>query len=340
MATGLSLPARRTALHSSLFWIGLAVTVAFSFLAVRGVHFGDVWESLRTSDYWWLVPSLAVFAIGIFIRIVRWRFLFEPDTRPSLGGCSAALLVCYLLNNVLPLRAGELGRIVVLKQREGISRVETAGTIVVERVFDVLALLLVLFVILPWLPHVSWLTAAGVLAIVLGAGLTAAVIALAVWGERPLRFLSRPLGWLPFVSVERADWAARNLSRGLAGLRRPRLAGAAFVLTVVSWVVIAFSWWLLMQGFGLGVSPLAALLVVVASNLALILPASPAGLGVFEAAVVLALGAYGVSNSVALSYALVLHAVNFLPFVVVGAIILQRHVAGVRRDGVAPTAVS
>jgi glycosyltransferase 2 family protein len=340
MATGLSLPARRTALHSSLFWIGLAVTVAFSFLALRGVHFGDVWDALRTSDYWWLVPSLALVAVAIFIRILRWRYLFEPETRPSLGGCSVALLVCYLLNNVLPVRAGELGRIVVLKQREDVSRVEAAGTIVVERVFDVLALLLVLFVILPWLPHVSWLTAAAVLAIVLGVALAAVVIVLAVWGERPIRFLSRPLGWLPFVSAERAEWAARNLARGFAGLRRPRLAGAAFLLTVVSWLVIAFSWWLLMQGFGLDVSPLASLLVVVASNLALILPSSPAGLGVFEAAVVLALGAYGVSNSVALSYALVLHAVNFLPFVIVGGIVLHRHAAGVRRRGVAPTPVS
>ncbi len=335
MATGLSLPARRTALHSSLFWIGLAVTVGFSFLAVRGVHFGDVWDALRTSNYWWLVPSLVVGAVAIFLRIVRWRVLFEPATRPSLGGCSVALLVCYLLNNVLPVRAGELGRIVVLKQREDVSRVETAGTIVVERVFDVLALLLVLFVILPWLPQVSWLTAAAVLAIVLGIGLAAVVIVLAVWGERPLRFLSRPLGWLPFVSAERAEWAAENLARGLVGLRRPRLAAAAFGLTVLSWLVIGVSWWLLMQGFGLELSPLASLLVVVASNLALILPSSPAGLGVFEAAVVLALGAYDVSKPTALSYALVLHVVNFLPFVVVGAIVLQRHMAAVRRRGVA-----
>jgi uncharacterized membrane protein YbhN (UPF0104 family) len=96
---------------------------------------------------------------------------------------------------------------------------------------------------------------------------------------------------------------------------------------------MAASFWFLTLGFDLDVPPLAGLLVVIAINLAMILPSSPAAIGVFEAATIVALTAYGISESDALSYALVLHALNFVPYVVVGSLVLHRHAAAVRRRG-------
>jgi uncharacterized protein (TIRG00374 family) len=323
---------RRRTLRRVLVWTGLAVTVLFGYFAIRDVRFDDVWHAVRDSDPLWIAPSLVVLAVAVLLRAVRWRSLFAGATRPGLRPVTEALLVGYFFNNVLPARAGEAARVVVLKQRAGTSRSETVATVVLERAYDVLALLVLFFVALPWLPEVSWLPAAAALAAVVGVALLAGIVLLAVFKERLALFLLRPLRRLPLLPAERVDAAARNLTQGLVGLRVARIGIEAFLWTITSWLVVAASFWLLMLGFDLGLSPLAGLLVVIATNLALILPSSPAGVGVFEAAAVVALDAYGVERAEALSYALVLHALNFLPYLVVGALVLRSHAARRRRS--------
>jgi uncharacterized membrane protein YbhN (UPF0104 family) len=86
--------------------------------------------------------------------------------------------------------------------------------------------------------------------------------------------------------------------------------------------VLAFSFWILMAAFDLDLPLVAGMLVVVAINLSLVLPSSPAALGVFEAATVVALRAFDVPQAQALSYALVLHLLNFVPFLIIGAALL------------------
>ena len=314
---------RRPRARTWLVWIGVLVSAVFAYFAVRDAHLSEVWAALEDSDYVWLAPALAVMTVAFYIRAERWRSLFAPARRPSLRACSSALFVCYLFNNILPARAGEAARVVALKRKARASMAETTATVVVERVFDVLSLLALLFVALPWLPDLTWLRAAGVLAAVLLAALAAAVVALAVFRERPLAFAFRLLSRLPLLSEERLRHSPANFLHGLAGLRSVTTGIVAFLWTTASWLVLAVGYWLVMRAFGLGLSPMAGLLVVIAIGLAMILPSSPAALGVFEGATVLALSAYnGISDSEALSYALVLHALNVLPFFVLAPVVL------------------
>jgi len=107
-----------------------------------------------------------------------------------------------------------------------------------------------------------------------------------------------------------------DLNRRFAVWRREGIPPAWFGWTL--WLVLMVSFWLVMLAFDLKLSMLAGLFVVIAVGLSMILPSSPAALGVFEGATVVALGAYGIGDSRALSYALVLHALNVLPFIVIG----------------------
>ncbi len=302
----------------ALVAVAVLVTVVFGYLAVRGVHPAVAWEALKSAQLWWLLPSFALLALGIFIRAVRWHSLFAPETRPRLPPVVGALLVGQLFNNVLPLRAGEPARIVALNRRTAVPMAEALGTAAVERAFDVLSLLMLLFVVSPWLPAVTWLRAAAVLAAMLAAGLLVVVAILAVYGERPIASLARLAARLPYLPAEALERAAANLTHGLAGLRRLRLAVAGFAWTTLGWVVISFSFWCVLEAFELGLSPVAGVLVLAATGLALILPAGPSSVGVFEAAVVVALRAYDVPESEALPCAVVLHAVNFVAAVVPG----------------------
>lgn len=314
-------------MHRALVVLGVAVTVVFGYLAVRNAHLADVWDALRAADAWWLLPALGLLALCVLLRAVRWRSLFTPSTRPPLRDVLAALLVGYLFNNILPLRAGEVVRVVVLRRRAAVSAAEAGVTVIVERVYDVLSLLLLLFVAAPFLPEVTWLDAAGIFAGVVTGGLVLGIAAVAIWGERPVVAAVRPLARVLPVSRERLEQIARNAVVGLAGFRHPRLAAVAFGWTLLSWLALAASCAALLAGFHTGLSTgdllLAGLLVVVATNLAMVLPSSPAALGVFEAATVVALGAFGIDDSTALSYALVLHALNLVPYLVVGALVLH-----------------
>lgn len=311
--------------------LAIVVSVGFAYIAVRDVEFDELAESLRGSNYWWLVPAFALLALAFFIRALRWQLLFSPRTRPALWPTTQALLVGQFFNNVLPLRAGDAARIFALHALGGRSRAEATGTVVIERFFDVLALLLLFFVGLPWFPEVTWLHVAGPLAIALLLVLVGAVVVLRVFGERPLRFALRPLARLPFLLPERVEALARNLMHGLIGLRSARLGLVAFLWTLLSWLLLAMSFWLVMLGFDLGLGPTAGLLAVVATGLSLILPSGPAALGVFEGAAVIALTAYGVGRADALSYALVVHAVNVLPFIAAGLVVLNVYRGAVAR---------
>jgi len=316
----------------TLSWSGLLLSAAFSYLAVRHVHFRDVWHGLRTNNYWWLVPALAMLAVAVFVKALRWRYLFAQETRPAIRAVLRALIIGYFFNSILPARAGEAARVLALKRRAGTSRAEAAATVLLERVYDVLVLLVLLFVVIPWLPHITWLHTAVLLAVALACGLAVAVVVLAVYGLRPVHFALRPVGWLPFVSADRLTHVGENLGQGLAGLRRPRLVLAAVLWTALGWLAVALSTWFVLRGFGLGLSPVAGLFVVIAVNLAQILPASPSAVGVFEAATLVALRAYDIPDSRGLSCALVIHVLNFIPYVAAGLFVLRGTLTSARRE--------
>jgi uncharacterized protein (TIRG00374 family) len=312
---------------AALPWVGLGVSALFAYLAVRNVDFRSVWRGLRASNYWWLLPAFATLAVAIFLKAVRWRYMFTRETRPPTPPVVAALVVGYFFNSVLPARAGEAARVLALNRRAGTSVAEASATVVLERAYDILCLLLLLFVATPWLPSISWLRAAALLGIIVAAALAAAIFVLARWGVRPVHFALRPLQRLPFLPDERIAHVGDRIGEGLAAARQPRLVLAALSLTTIGWLAAALADWFVLRGFHLALPFAAALLVVVATNVAQILPSSPAAVGVFEAATLVAIQPYHVSDSRALSYALVLHALNFVPFIVAGPLLLRQTLA-------------
>jgi hypothetical protein len=273
-----------------------------------------------------LAPALVALAVATWVRALRWQSLFDEQTRPPLGPVTNAMLIGLLFNSILPARAGEAARVVALWREAQVSRVESLATALAERVYDVFALLVLLFVASPFLPEVSWLGKAAVAAAVFAALLAAGIAVLLRWKERPLLWALRR-----FVQEERAHRLAGSLLLGLASLRRPTLALRAFALTLASWLLLAVTAWLLLRGFGFGLGFGAGLLVTIASALVLVVPAAPGGVGQFEAAAIVALSAYGIDRAAALSYGLVLHAVNLVPYLVAGYVALHRHALAVRR---------
>lgn len=303
--------------------VTIAVTVVFSYIALSGIDFDEVWRALCSCDYWWLIPALIAFGLGNVARALRWRSLFAPGRRPPLAPTLDATMIGYFYNNIMPARAGEVARVVVLTRRSSAPLVETVGTIVVERLYDVITILAIFFVAQPWLPHVSWFRAAAVAAIVLALAITSIVAVLVLYGDRPLRLLLRPLGRLSLFSGDRLERTLIELVHGLSGLRNRRVAVEAFLWTILAWMLTALCAYFVSVAFHLHLPLACGVLVAVAVGLSMILPSPPAAIGVFEGAAILALKAYSLPKSTILPFALVLHAVNFVPFVLVGVFLLH-----------------
>jgi uncharacterized protein (TIRG00374 family) len=313
----------RRGLRPLLVAAGLAVTAACMYVAVRGVAFDDALDALRDSDLLWLVPTVPVFALAIALRAVRWWSLFAPAQRPPLRAITYALLIGYFFNNILPARAGEAARVIALHKRASTPKAETVGTVVVERLFDVLALLIVLFASYPWLPEITWLRAAAIFGAFVVAVLLALIFVVVRYDERAVHWLLSPLRRIRREGIaERLEAAAVNATRGLVALRSPRIALRGMLLTIASWATLGVSYAILTNAFHLDLPLVAGMLVTVAINLSLVLPSSPAALGVFEAATVIALRAFDVPHAEALSYALVLHLLNLVPFLIIGMVLL------------------
>lgn len=311
-----------TETRTLLVVLGVVVSAFFMYVAVRGAHLGQTVDALRATNYAMLVPALALLGLAFFIRAVRWRSLFAPGRKPPLPDVVAAQFVGYLANAILPVRAGEAAAIVTLNKRARTPIAEGTATVFVQRAEDVLSLVLLLFLMLPWLPDLSWLQAAAAISAVLIGALVVVIFLILRFGEGVVQLLAKPLAWLPFVPKDALERAPSHFMRGLAGLVTPRIALVSFGWTTLSWIVLGVGFWVVMRASDIHLSPLAGVLVVIGIGLAMILPSSPAAVGVFEGATVVVLSAYGVGDSVALSYAFVLHLLNVLPLFAVAAALL------------------
>jgi uncharacterized protein (TIRG00374 family) len=314
-----------------LLVVTVLVTVVFSYVALRDINLSLAWRALRTSDLWWIAASLIPFGLGNVARSLRWRSLFARGRRPPAGAVTNAMMVGYLYNNIMPARVGEAARVVALTQRSSAPPVEIVGTVLVERLYDVLAILVIFFAAEPWLPHVGWFGAAALAALVLAALIITVATVLAVYGDRPLRVLLRPLRRLSLFSGERLEHTIAELTHGLSGLRHLGLALEAFVWTIIAWLLTAVCAYFVSLAFHLHLPFSCGLLVAVAVGLSMILPSPPAAVGVFEGAALIALRAYGIPSSSALPYVVVLHLVNFVPFVVVGTLTVHYNLRHPRR---------
>ncbi len=314
------------------FWLGVIISLVFLYFALRGLHLVDLGDALQRANYWWLLPGVAVYFLGVWARAWRWHYLLRPVKPVSTRKMFPIVAIGYMGNNIYPARAGELLRAVVLKRREGVPVSASLATIIVERVFDGVVMLAFVFLNLPELARLTadsgfvgsiqtvalWGTGAflGALAAFLLAAMfperTSAILTVLVHRLVPLRFQGKVL-----------DIAGRFLG-GLESLRSPREALMVFLTSMVIWLLETGKYWFVMHAFPFQVSFFALMLMNGIVNLATTIPSAPGYVGTFDAPGIAVLVAYGVSKAIAAGYTLVLHVALWVPITLLGAYYLAR----------------
>jgi hypothetical protein len=304
--------------------LGIAISVALLVYLFWNVDVRAVLSRLADTQWRWLLLSIALNLAALWARALRWRYLFPPGSHPAR--LFNAVMIGYMGNNVLPLRAGEVLRVYVAA-RHGPRVWTTVATLVVERALDGLAIGLMLVISLTLVPtprEVAWA------AEVFGALVLLLSLALVVIAAAPLscRIFIHSLAYR-WPAIERRLLQAFDvMADGLQSMRRLRQLVPIVVWSVVIWLLIVFSFWTAFRAASLDLPLLAATTVIAFVGLGISLPSSPGFIGIIQAATVLALSFFGVPRAEALSFSLLLHASQFVPVTVWGlALLVVEHVS-------------
>ncbi|MFC1879720.1 lysylphosphatidylglycerol synthase transmembrane domain-containing protein, partial [Chloroflexota bacterium] len=127
------------------FWVAVLISVTLLYISLRGLPLDEFWAALKQANYWWLIPGVAVYFVGVWARAWRWHYLLRPVKAISTGRMFPIVAIGYFGNNIFPARAGEVLRAVVLKRKEGVAISASLATIIVERIFDGVVMLSFIF---------------------------------------------------------------------------------------------------------------------------------------------------------------------------------------------------
>jgi len=310
------------------FWAGLVISAVFIYLSLRGLKLSEVWQIMQSARYLWLIPGVAVYFVGVWVRSWRWHYMLRPLKKIPTATMFPIVTIGYMGNNIYPARAGEILRAVILKQREGVPVSASLATVIVERIFDGVVMLGFVFINLPELARLTHnsgvigrmdirtLALVGSLAFF---GALLIFLLAAMFPRVTERLLDRILPVLPARLREKTrDLALRFLS-GLESLRSPLEALMIFTTTVIIWLLETAKYWFVMHAFSFEVSFFGLMLMNGIVNLATTLPSAPGYVGTFDAPGIAVLMAYSVPPEIAAGYTLVLHAALWLPITLLGA---------------------
>lgn len=298
-------------------WIGLGVSLLCLWLAFRRVEVAELVQSFRGVRPLYLIPALllAVF-VRFFVTAIRWQVLLYPVKRIGLHRLFGVTMIGFMANNILPARMGEFVRAYALGKTEQLSKSLSFATIVVERVFDGLTLLLFLLLSVFFVSFPVWITRAAYASLVLYLGVLLALVWL--WSGRSFGPLARLGRFVPERLRGQAQRLLTSFTLGLDVLGHGWALLAVAALSILDWLVIVASVHVTFLAFDLSLPPIAAFVVTVVVALGVTLPSSPGFVGTYQFFTVVGLAFFSVPESVGLSVSLVSHAIQYVPITLIG----------------------
>jgi uncharacterized protein (TIRG00374 family) len=299
--------------------VSILVSAFFLWLVLRDQPLEEVLARIRQADFGWMILSFMLAMLSLWLRAVRWQAMI--DYQIPLRTTSYVIGVTFALN-LLPLRAGEVARSVLVR-RYGVPIVTAATSIVLERLVDVLMVVVLLAIALTQVPSIPPETARvatlfGVVAVV---GFTV-LIGLARYPDWAFALLQRIENALPFLKRLPLESIFRNVLLGLAPLTHIQGLVRVFGWSIVGWSVSIAT--LLPLFFALHIQGvnilLCAVLGICLASFSIAIPVTMAGIGPFELALVAAGQLVGLDGVQALSLGFLFHGISVANYALWGVI--------------------
>jgi phosphatidyl-myo-inositol alpha-mannosyltransferase len=313
--------------RSRLAWraaaaLGSLVLAGLIVLALSGIGFAGIGRSLSNVHPWWLVAALALNGLSMFLRAVSWQAVLRaalPDVRLRSLVVVRATMIGVLVSALVPGRFGEPAKAYLVARRAG----DTArrfplilGTVFAQALINVIALAILGAITIASLTLIRGHATALIAAVSVPIAIVALVVAGPALLARAKRSrhgrLRRTVRWLSDQITE--------VRRGLRVFTRPRLGAGAIAAQLAAWAVQTLAAYAILYALNLhgkaGLAAAAAILLAV--NLTALVPITPSNIGIFQAATIAVLAAYGVDAGHALAYGILLQAVEITTAIVLG----------------------
>jgi uncharacterized protein (TIRG00374 family) len=305
----------------------IGLTLLFLYFAFRGTDFAGVWQILAGANYWWALSMLPMLIISHMLRAWRWEYLLRPIKRDlKYRNLFSATIVGYMLNNLFS-RLGEIARPYAIGKLEGISRSAALGTIIVERIFDMLSFMIVVALIPvvysgPLTQVFPWLEETGIWISIVTLVTLALFTFLMMRRDIVVRILDFITRHLSPKNAKLVHHITHSFLDGFLFLKEPKNYFMIALLSVLVWVFYIIMQFLPFYAFNMTEKyPLdlgTAMVVQAISSIGFILP-TPGGTGSYHYFVIQTLTRlYGVSDDLARSYATVTHAIGFIGTTLLG----------------------
>jgi glycosyltransferase 2 family protein len=319
------------------FWLGVVIGLLCILLALSRIEdwskFADAFLSVK---YIYIFPIVASYFFMMLLRAIRWRYILNQTGNAGFGSVWSSLMICYMGNNIFPLRAGELMRVFMVgKLEEEISYSSALATVVVERLFDFLFLLVVLALVLILIEFPAdrlMITISGgqydFEAVIKGLGTGTLIAALLLfvflillnsWTDQILSITGWFLKVFPEKFSEKILDLLSTFADGLVIMGRPKALFILAGMSILVWASNIFPVWLSAQAFGIELGLTECMFMIVAGSAAASIPGPPGFFGTFhafnQAGLVFLMGT---DSGLALSFAVILHAGYYFPLTLAG----------------------
>lgn len=311
----------------------LALSVVMLAWFLRGANLREVWGEIQNGRVGLLVAALGATVLTYVLRAYRWQYLLRPLGRPPFSAVFKTTVIGFAVSTLLPARAGEVVRPYLLARKAGFSATSGFATVILERLLDLLTVLLLFGFYLAFYDPGSEvgrsatflaLKSGGLLA---GAGSVVGLVCMMLAAGHPETLASWALRVervLPAKAASAVAHLVRTFLEGLAVVRQPVRLGIAALLSLPLWLSIAMGIWAASRAFHIEMTFPGTFLLMAVLVVGVAVPTPGAVGGFHKAYQIGAVGFFGAANDRAVGAAIVLHAISFVPVTVAGAIFLAQ----------------
>jgi uncharacterized protein (TIRG00374 family) len=308
---------------------GILLSIALLVLAFWKVDLRQLATVMGGAKPLQLLAVVGLNFVVVAIKAYRWQLVLSSTKAVRFVTVFLTLLVGYMANNILPARAGELVRIFVLGRKESVSKTTVLGTLALDRVFDGVGMLALLVALPFMLETPDWMRKGTIgFVILMAAVFVALVILVRFESDKWVGFLPLSEKWISLLKN-----VFNKLRDGLSTLNSVPMIAGVLLISVVCWCLQALMVYLCLESINLHFGLNHAIFILMAINLAIMVPAAPSSIGTFEFSAVLALEYLNVPKTPALSFALIYHFAQLIPITLAGILVLPALGMGIRDLG-------
>jgi uncharacterized protein (TIRG00374 family) len=313
------------------FWVGIGISLFFMALLFRKIDFKQLVTALLTVDYLYILFAVIFTFVSYYLRAVRWKYLLISEKSIPISSLYPATIIGYMANNLLPARLGEFVRAYFLARREELETPAVFASLVIDRLFDGFTVLLMLLITLFTLKMPQGaedaglaLRAGGTVMFLLYCGVLLFLFLLKRQTMRTLSFVGLILKPFPQRFSGRLIPVLGSFIAGIRMSSRSRHIAAVILSSFCIWIFCILPVDMVLRGFGINLPISASMFILVLLVFAVMVPASPGFIGTYHYACFKGLSLFGVTESKAISIALVVHGTTFFPVIIAGFYYLWR----------------